>query len=399
MKAKLLLLLLSAGILNLSDLRAQCATGTVHMNYYAVTSGSGTYADPGMGNIEYGFCLTLTSFFEKQTNWAHGVFVAWKDIPPGVHISQGLLGEQTTQHGSRSWRWIDSLRARQLGLPGIGYYVDDGDRNPTNNYGDNGFGTPNASFPGLSPFCFIAEYVCGAPTVFRPWVTVTGDGTTGAWKNPSCAGDVIKASTGGPLNDGILVVCGLLLPLDLISFEGFQKDGINYILWSGIADEKFSHYELEKRTGNSGGFILVQNFNVPNSVQENQQHKIQHQDAQTNNSICYYRLKMVEKDNSFVYSKTIAIVNSDKKKLERANIFPNPVEDELHIGFPDTKSTELYRIEFMGIDGKLIQSQNINIKGSGQLHLLNLDRFESGVYFLRVSKENEAGELYKVIKK
>ncbi len=131
-------------LLIVSSLRlwSQCATGLVNMNYWVATAGSGTYADPATGSIEYGFCFTLNSYYEKATNWVHGIYVNWGDIPPGVTITKGLTGEQPAQYGSRYWIWIDSLTARQLDLPGLGYYVDDGDGNPKTNYGDNGIGTP-----------------------------------------------------------------------------------------------------------------------------------------------------------------------------------------------------------------------------------------------------------------
>ncbi|MEO6191264.1 MAG: hypothetical protein ABIO44_13880, partial [Saprospiraceae bacterium] len=147
MKANLLLLVSALGLFSVQKVNSQCATGIVKMNYYKSTSGSGTYSDPANGFIEYGFCFTPNTFFEKSTNWMHGIYVSWSDIPSGVRITKGLTGIQPTQHGSRTWIFIDSLKARQLGLPGLGYFVDDGDGNPSNNYGDNGLGTPNAKFP------------------------------------------------------------------------------------------------------------------------------------------------------------------------------------------------------------------------------------------------------------
>lgn len=379
-------------------LNSQCATGTVHMNYFTSTSGAGTYDDPAMGNIEYGFCFTLQTFYESQTNWVHGIFVAWNHIPDGVKICQGLTGAQPTQHGSRAWIWVDSLKARQFSLPGIGYYVDDGDGNPTTNYGDNGLGTPNATFPGLSPFCFIAKYTCGLPSIHKPWVTITGDGTTGGWKNPACPGDIIKATTGGPFNDGTIVVCGLVLPLELISFEGVHRDGFNQLKWTGIADNAFSHYELEKRGSNSGSFYVIQNFSIPNSAKENQPHTIDFIDSEIDNQITYYRLKLVEKNKNFEYSKIIAMVGSNLKIYEQASVFPIPTQHFINVGFPNSKNGVPYHIELISINGKILQSFELNIKGNSQIHTIPVSHLQAGVYFIKIVDEQEETKIYKFVK-
>ncbi|MEP7196610.1 MAG: T9SS type A sorting domain-containing protein [Saprospiraceae bacterium] len=381
------------------NLISQCATGIVNMNYYTSTSGAGTYADPALGNIEYGFCFTLQEFFEKQTNWVHGIFVRWGDVPVGVHISKGLTGEQPAEHGSRNWIWIDSLKARQLGLPGIGYYVDDGDDNPTNNYGDNGLGTPIATFPSLSPFCFIANYTCGQPSLHRPIVTVTGDGTTGAWKNSSCPGDAIKATKGGPTNEGILIACGLILPLELLSFNGYNKDGVNYINWSGISDDKFSHYELEKRTETELNFSKISDYFVPFDSRESSQHNVNLTDIHIEKDINYYRLKMVEKDNTFVYSKTITIKNVSPVSVNKTTVYPNPIEDEIQVLCANSITGITYHLELLSMDGKIIIAKDFTVKGSGQKQKLNVSTIQSGVYFLKLGSENEAIEVFKLIKK
>ena len=398
MKKYLLLPIFAIGLFCVQQVNSQCATGTVSMNFYNSTGGSGTYSDPATGFIEYGFCFTPFTFFEKSTNWMHGIYVSWSDIPSGVSIIQGLTGVQPTQHGSRTWIFVDSLKARQLGLPGLGYFVDDGDGNPTNNYGDNGLGTPNASFPDLSAFCFEATYNCGAPTLLRPVITVSGDGTTGAWKNPACPGDVIKATKGGPLNDGILIVCGLVLPLELLSFEGYNKDGINYLFWSGIADNKFSHYELEKREYASNDFTKLDNFVIPASTKENSAHFISSMDVNLSKEINYYRLKMIELDNTFEYSKTISLRNSIRT-VGSVEVFPNPIDDLVYIQFPNTSTPLNYTIELLNIHGLSIMTQSISVKGSNYEHKLDVNSLNAGVYFLKLKSENEFSQMFKLLKK
>jgi len=379
-------------------LLGQCTNAVVNMNYVTSTGGTGTYADPATGSIEFGFCLTLNGFFEKSTNWVHGIFVSWADIQPGVIITQGLTGAQPTQHGSRTWIWVDSLKARQLDLPGIGYFVDDGDGNPKTNYGDNGLGTPNATFPSLSPFCFVAKFTCGSATLLRGVVTVTGDGTTGAWKNPACSGDPIKATTGGPNGDGTLVVCGLILPLDLLSFEGYSKDGINYLSWSGIGDEKFSHYTLERRAENTSSFAEMQQFNLEPG-KENNVHYMAYRD-ETPDPINYYRLKMVEKDNTFTYSKVISVKAGGIRLEHPIDVFPNPAVDVVFVQFPSGNAPATYQLEIMNLNGYLVFEKIYQFKGATSQQSINLEQLEHGVYFVRITGGDIAQpEIFRLLKK
>ncbi len=390
--------ILIVGLAILTKGISQCGYGTTGIIYYTSTGGTGTYGDPATGKIDYKFCFTVSTFFEKSTNWMHGIFVAWADIPPGVSIGKGLTGEQPSQHGSRFWIFIDSAKAKQFALPGIGYYVDDGDGNPTNNYGDNGVGTPNATFPDLLPFCFDATYTCGVPLLIRPVVTVTGDGTTGAWKNPSCPGDAIKATFGGPLDDGIIITCGFILPLDLLSFEGYQRNGVNYFNWSGIADKQFSHYELERKSEGNSSFEKIALYALPIDSRENVVHYLSASDSEWSGEVSYYRLKMVEKDHSFVYSKTISLRSSTLTSDQVIDVYPNPAEEIIFIGFPNASTPTNYKVDLYSISGKLIQSNQFTIRGYNIVKNISVSPLESGIYLLQVKSELETIQNTRLIK-
>ncbi|MFN8332386.1 MAG: hypothetical protein U0T81_14410 [Saprospiraceae bacterium] len=85
-----------------------------------------------------------------------------------------------------------------------------------------------------------------------------------------------------------------------MSFEGYSKGGINYLSWSGIGDEKFSHYTLERRAENTSSFAEMQQFNLEPGKENNVHYMAYRDETHSRN---YYRLKMVERDNTFTYSK------------------------------------------------------------------------------------------------
>ncbi len=396
-------LLRSIGIFQLawivlgSKLLAQCAVGTTEVVSVQATSGAGSFDDPAIGNVTIEFCLKVTEFFESSTNWMHGVFVAWDDIPSGFKVGKGSTGEQPTQHGNRFWTWIDTSQARLLGLPGPGYYVDDGDQIPGNNYGDNGLGTPLARFPDLHPFCFLMVTNCDiAPYNFRPKVTVTGDGTTGGWKNASCPGDRIISFATGPNNAGNVVVCGLVLPLKLISFEGTPRHSANLIRWSGIPDNLFSHFELEASTSLKGNFEMINR--VPskgafgNTIEK---HEYLHITDVPNS---YYRLKMVDKDGSYSYSHIIH-VQQKSSHSPYLKIYPNPTEENIFIQFLNRSEAARKSILLFDAQGKQMDALNLYPQIHEQTLVFNLGNLEDGVYYLEILDNDQPIDHVKIVKK
>lgn len=370
----------------------QCALGVTTLVKVTSSSGAGTYESPALGNIDFEFCFTLDEFFEAQTNWAHGVFISFADLQDGVVYELGSSGEQNTQSGNRKWIYIDSLKARQFNLPGVGFYVDDFDGNPRNNYGDNGKGTPRAKFPDLKPFCIKAHYTCGYPRILRPTITVTGDGTSGGWNNPACPGDKFVSNVGGPKNNGYIVVCGTLLPLDLLSFNGYHSDQSNHLDWTGIADELFSHYELERRHQHEKEFRSLSKFIPANNGQENGMHYFHFTDPELANNISYYRLKMVEKNQSYNYSKVISLAPPQiGSNITKTITYPQPANNSLLI----SSSAVLRNMEFQILDqtGRSIKSGYLaGPRAQEGQYSLDISSLKSGMYFLKLFKESDSNQ-------
>lgn len=372
---------------------SQCAKGSVTMTKFMATSGTGTYTDPAKGKIDFEVCFQLEEFFEAQTNWVHGIFISFSDLQDGVSYSAGSSGEQNTQYGVRKWIYIDSLKARQFNLPGPGYYVDDVDGNPRNNYGDNGKGTPKANFPDLLPFCIKASYECGYPRILRPIITVTGDGTSGGWNNPSCPGDKFVTKFGGPSNTGYVVVCGAVLPLELISFYGiYQNDG-NYLSWSGRTDQLFSHYELERKAEGETQYKFLERFIPLIQNPETGLHDISYVDRELQDELHYYRLKLVEKDFSYSYSPVISIrQNQIPVRSYQMKIYPQPAVDYLVVDWFSHEEKILYKV--YNLAGSVVISGSLN--GSPKRYTqqtISISNLQTGTYFIKFT-DTEMNSLF-----
>lgn len=375
---------------------ASCASGNLTISSVMATSGNGSYSNPALGSVKYEFCFRLTEYFESSTNWVHGVFVSFEDIPTGFTIKPGATGQQGTQAGNRNWVFFDSLKAYNLGLPGPGYYVDDSDGNPTNNYGDNGLGTPIATFPNLSPFCFIAEGTCGIPRIIKPCITVTGDGTTGAWRNGDCTGDLFCTFSTGPNNDGTIVVCGAVVILDiaLYDFKAFPQSRDNIIEWKAKVDETFAYYELEKSSSRNSKFELMaiipqQNTDYSNIVYNSFVDK-------NPNFETYYRLKLLDKQGKYQYSQIQKVVNRTYRKFD-AELYFSQDKNELIFSYDDLQNQN-FSIKIFDIRSILIFDEKITTIKGFNTKLYNLDWLKPGIYFANLENSTGQNSVIKFIK-
>ncbi len=373
------------------NLLAQCATGSVTLSGYTMGSGTGTYSDPATGNIAVNFCFSLEKFSELSTNWVHGIFISWENLPKGARLCEGPTGSQPTQHGNRFWTFIDSARAKSLNLPGPGFYVDDGDYNPKNNYGDNGLGTPKATFPNLAPFCFMVKFNCGVvlPNSYVPKVTVTGDGATGAWTNSSCGGEQFRVHTGGPNGNGAIILCGVVLPVKLIEFTGEASQQGNLIKWTALADNLFSHFELEFSQSTISGFKLLSVINntsgVSNEIKEYQ--FLDNNPAAT----VLYRLKMIEKDGSYVYSKIIT-VKQRKSGISKFGVYPNPAADFIIIQNDSNLNLGELDLILYDIIGRKINNSRFVLNQSDKKYYLEITDLIKGMYFIEIMQNDQSIE-------
>ncbi len=122
--------------------------------------------------------------------------------------------------------------------------------------------------------------------------------------------------------------CLVPLPMEWVSFEGKLNTQKNIILnWATEKEYNNNHYEVDKSLDGINferiGIVSVQQNKLLNNYQFDDE-KI----SEGNN---FYRIKQVDDDGNFTYSKTIEIYNRTETTQ---NLFPNPASDYLNIKLP-----------------------------------------------------------------
>jgi hypothetical protein len=172
------------------------------------------------------------------------------------------------------------------------------------------------------------------------------------------------------------------LPLRLISFQGnFNNNKVN-LQWTVAQNETGTSFELEKSLDGSHFSTDAYIFTTDKTGTENYYYK------ETIDRTSYYRLKMINKDNSITYSKIIklAVENGAGNGIK---ILQNPVSTSLqlsyHTSISGSAAMNIYTASGLNVLSTQLQSQ----KGTNS-YLLNLDpKITKGLYVLEIINGTE----------
>jgi hypothetical protein len=173
---------------------------------------------------------------------------------------------------------------------------------------------------------------------------------------------------------------GVVLPLTLLRFSATAAANGNFLQWQTSQEINTKHFEIEwsddgqtfekialqKAAGNSATLV---NYSFLNTVPVNGDN--------------YYRLKMIDIDGRFTYSKTVQ-VNTTLVSIA-ISAFPNPVINfsELKIKALKTENVLFY---LYATDGKLIATKSFKLIMGNNLFNWDLQFVPAGKYFISSDK-------------
>lgn len=106
--------------------------------------------------------------------------------------------------------------------------------------------------------------------------------------------------------------------------------------------------------------------------------------AVVNNAVIYYRIKQIDADGRFAYSKVVVVRPGTKGEVK---VWPNPFEDKLAITLTSNSAGKV-QVRLMDDVGKTVTSNSYSVvRGSNQLVLTNLNKLAKGIYMVQVTDE------------
>jgi hypothetical protein len=166
-----------------------------------------------------------------------------------------------------------------------------------------------------------------------------------------------------------LVVDGAL-PVTLITFGGQLKNNDVVLQWKTSSEQKAGHFIIEHSLD---GISFSKKGSVAASGNTSR-NNYAFTDMNIVKGVNFYRLKIVDTDGRFKYSKTIRIITALRNVLQ---IFPNPVRDVLNLQVLGEHKNGL--IQIFDLSGKKVQEQKIFIAGN-TTRSIDISHLPNGIY-------------------
>jgi HYR domain len=170
------------------------------------------------------------------------------------------------------------------------------------------------------------------------------------------------------------------LPLTLLSFTGKQTAANeNTLTWKTASEIAFDRFEINKS-------IDAKSFEKIGEIKGSKSEPYEFIDASTvlgkKNSTFYYRLKMIDLDGSFAYSKIIKIEN-EFDKIIVGNFYPNPNKD--NETFIDIETLDLgnWTIKSYSQTGQLLNAENRLLKKGINIVKIDLGSRGEGIRYIQ----------------
>ena len=169
------------------------------------------------------------------------------------------------------------------------------------------------------------------------------------------------------------------LPITLLSFTGQLVNSDVLLKWITTSEINANYFDVQ-RSSDANSFASIGRVNATNT---NTRQAYNFTDTENYYGVRYYRLRMVDKDNSFVYSGVITI-NKGTYVNSLQSVYPNPTSGPISIEF--TSNTAMKgNLLINDIDGRTIFSKVVDIqKGMNKLQY-DLGHSAQGTYLIKLA--------------
>jgi len=169
------------------------------------------------------------------------------------------------------------------------------------------------------------------------------------------------------------------LPIELLTFDGYEDNGKNYIYWKTATEINNDHFILMHSTDGNLFKKLEQVRGAGNST-----HDIEYSYVHNNpkSGYNYYQLMQVDFDGRNSSSEIIVVRNGGGKSAVQY-IYPNPNAGELSIQLSPGNVQE-FELEVLDLLGTPVYSDRKFVEKNKSILSVNIKHLSNGIYFLRV---------------
>ena len=165
------------------------------------------------------------------------------------------------------------------------------------------------------------------------------------------------------------------LPVTLLSFNAALAGSIVNVTWKTSIEQNASHFEV-LRSANGVDFTTIGMVQAGNTT-------YLFQDKQPLKGYNYYRLKAVDKDESYKYS-TIVLVNVKDGADIISSLYPNPGNGNVTLKLQGTVQGNVL-VQVLDQQGRMITAKQLGVQNAAEFKApLDLGKLSKGNYILKI---------------
>ena len=177
------------------------------------------------------------------------------------------------------------------------------------------------------------------------------------------------------------ISCNISLPAVMLDFKGTKKNKTVDLDWTTLSEDNVNHFELQRSNNGVAYETIALIFSKGTGGSD-----YMYPDKDPFTNINYYRLRIVDRDEKFEYSKIIT-VRFDDNTQEKVVITPNPVKNDINIRMTGLEKGT-YHIELMNAVGQRFINKSVNVNQFVQTETFaRKSGMASGLYWVNIYNE------------
>lgn len=174
------------------------------------------------------------------------------------------------------------------------------------------------------------------------------------------------------------------LPVVLTFFEASKRESLADLEWATSQEANSDYFEVQRA---SDMLHWTEIARIRAAIESDDARTYGYTDSLPESGINYYRLKMVDRDGSFAYSKIRSIHFTE---FSWAEVYPNPVEDILQI---IVRNKKIRNIRLISNDGIVRLSRQV----TDPAFTISMKQYPTGMYYIHFEQEDGAVKIFKLM--
>lgn len=194
----------------------------------------------------------------------------------------------------------------------------------------------------------------------------------------------ITGFSGGTFASGTGPGIGNVLPVEYLYLKAFANDNYDLIEWATSSEINCDYFELEV-SRNLVDFITPTQIKGQGNTNQITYYSFKNYNFYNGDS--YYRLKQVDFDGSYKYSKIVSV--SRESGEYEILVYPNPFSDNIKIDFTSVPEGENAKVLIYNSLGQLLFEDSLEIY-SQDIYKVNTEYLPDGAYMIKALINDQA---------